>query len=79
LVLDKPMPSPAADQVTFKTNAGANATVVVYDASGRMFVPTYNLVSGQIVIDLNTFANGVYTLVVKANNVQTTQKFTVVK
>ncbi len=79
LVLDKATPSPAASRVTFKTNADANATVVVYNSNGKMFVPSYDIVSGQIVIDLNNISSGVYTLVVKNNDEMTTRKFSVVK
>ena len=79
LVLDKPTPSPASSQVTFRTNADANATVTVFNSNGKTFVPEYTMVSGQIVVDLNNMASGIYTIVVKTNNEMTTRKFTVVK
>jgi hypothetical protein len=79
LILDQAYPSPAVNQATFKTNADANATVVVYNSNGKMFVPEYQIETGQIVLDLNNFVSGVYTLVVKNNNEMTTRSFTVVK
>jgi hypothetical protein len=79
LVLGKASPSPATSSVSFETNAPSDATVLVYDASGRVFVPKYDLVAGKLSIDITTLSSGVYILLVKSNKSIVTQTFRVVK
>jgi hypothetical protein len=73
-------PNPAADNATvsYTLNAESNVTIVVRDLSGKVVYTTESGLVGagtyNTTIDMNTFAQGMYTVTLTANGAQTTQK-----
>jgi hypothetical protein len=73
-------PNPASDNatVTYTLTAESNVSIVVRDLSGKVVYTTESGLVGagtyNTSIDLNTFAQGMYTVTLTANGAQTTQK-----
>jgi hypothetical protein len=73
-------PNPAEDNatITYTLTAESNVSIVVRDLSGKVVYTTESGLLGagsyNTTIDLNTFAQGMYTVTLTANGAQTTQK-----
>ena len=73
-------PNPADENatVTYTLTAESNVSIVVRDLSGKVVYTTESGLVGagtyNTTIDLNTFAQGMYTVTLTANGTQTTQK-----
>ncbi len=73
-------PNPAADNatVTYTLTSESNVTILVRDLSGKVVYTTESGLVGagtyNTTIDMNAFAQGMYTITLTANGAQTTQK-----
>lgn len=73
-------PNPAADNatVTYTLTSESNVTILVRDLSGKVVFTTESGLIGagtyNTTIDMNAFAQGMYTITLTANGAQTTQK-----
>ncbi len=86
LMLDRPYPNPAADQVTLRFAARAEGPVslAVYDIQGRRVTELADLTAGDGIVRSTTWfpdrrANGVYFAVLRAGSEQISRKIVVLR
>ncbi|RZM09828.1 MAG: T9SS type A sorting domain-containing protein [Pedobacter sp.] len=74
-------PNPAKEHVTIRYDfSGSNATIEVYDISGRNISKnTLTSSNGEIQLDTSTYAAGMYMVVVRQNGVCVAQKKLVIE
>jgi hypothetical protein len=67
-------PNPATNLLTIKTNAVGKAEYFIYDINGRKITQS-SILNGQSVIDVSSFAKGLYLLQVQTDKGSVNRKF----